>query len=241
MPESVAFLQRSDFLRHKLGPVLTAPPDLPDLFSRLMTAPGQPRYEQMLLRFMIASPRMTTPDLDRVRRRGGAPIEVKRVVFQSRRLHRKGKHLQAWNLLMALPVEYDDYRELIEERFLIASWVQPLDRSQTCLWAKWVASVDPGCPWNWQRLELEVYMQHGPLAALEVLYEAKERLSDTSEEFGPVWDWSIAQRLCQAGLIDEAEEIAADIVYEDPLNREFLLEYEEFYPIWPFLRTLAAD
>jgi hypothetical protein len=206
-----------------------------------MTDPGQLRCEQMLLAFMIALPRMTTPNLDRVRRRGGAPIEVKRAVFQSRRLHRKGKHLQAWNLLMSLPIEYDDYRELIEERLRIAPWVQPLDRSQTCLWAKWVVGVDPDCPWNWQRLELEVYMQHGPLAALEVLYEAKERLSDTSEEFGPVWDWSIAQRLCQAGRIDEAEAVAADIVYEHPLNREFLLEYEEFYPIWPFLRQLTAE
>jgi hypothetical protein len=72
-----------------------------------MTDTGQPSYEQMLLAFMIASPRMTTPDLNRVRLRGGAPIEVKRAVFQSRRLHRKGKHHQAWNLLTALPIEYD--------------------------------------------------------------------------------------------------------------------------------------
>jgi hypothetical protein len=205
-----------------------------------MTDHGQPRYEQMLLAFMIAPPRMTTPELDRVRRRGGAPIEVKRAVFQSRRLHRKGKHLQAWNLLMSLPIEYDDYRELIEERLLIASWVKPLDRSQTCMWAKWIVQVDPDCPWSWQQLELEVYMQHGALAALEVLYEAKERLSDTLEEFVPDWDWFITQRLCQAGRIDEAEAVAADIVYEDPLNREFLLEYEEFYPIWPFLRGLPS-
>ena len=205
-----------------------------------MTDPGPPHYEQMLLAFMIAPPRMATPDLDRVRRRGGSPIEVKRAVFQSRRLHRKSKHLQAWNLLMSLPIEYDDYRELIEERLHIASWTQPLDRSQTCIWAKWVVGVDPDDPWNWQRLELEVYMQHGPLAALEVLYEAKERFSDALG--GPFldWDWSIAQRLCQAGRIDEAEEIAADIVYEHPLNREFLLEYEEFYPIWPFVRSLPA-
>jgi hypothetical protein len=206
-----------------------------------MADPGQPRYEQILLAFMIALPRMTTPDLDRVRRRSGAPIEVKRAVFQSRRLHRKGKHLQAWNLLMALPIEYDDYRELIEERLLIASWVNPLDRSQTCMWAKWIVQVNPDCPWSWQQLEHEVYLQHGPLAALEVLYEAKERLSDTFEELVPDWDWFIAQRLCQAGHIDEAEAVAADIVYEDPLNREFLLEYDEFYPIWPFLRTLTAD
>jgi hypothetical protein len=190
---------------------------------------------------MVSRPRKLLPDLDRVRRHGGAPIEVKRAVCQSRRLHRKGKHHQAWNLLMSLPIEYDDYRELIEERLQIASWVKPLDRSQTCMWAKWIVQVDPDCPWSWQQLELEVYMQHGALAALEVLYEAKERLSDTSEEFGPVWDWSIAQRLCQAGRIDEAEAVAADLVYEDPLNREFLLEYEEFYPIWPFLRQLTAE
>jgi hypothetical protein len=205
-----------------------------------MTDPGQPRYEQMLLAFMIAPPRMATPDLDRVRRRGGAPIEVKRAVFQSRRLHRKGKHLQAWNLLMALPIEYDDYRELIEERLLIASWVKPLDRSQTCMWAKWVVSADPGRPWNWQCLELEVYMQHGPLAALEVLYEAKERFSDALG--GPFldWDWSIAQRLCQAGRIDEAQDIVEQMVQDDPINRDFLLEYEEFYPLWPFLRGLPS-
>ena len=69
MPEPLAFLQRSDFLRHKPGRLLTAWPDLPDLISRSMTDPGQPRYEQMLLAFMIAPPRMTTPDLDRTRRR----------------------------------------------------------------------------------------------------------------------------------------------------------------------------
>ena len=206
-----------------------------------MTAPGQPRYEQMLLCFMIAPPRMTMPDLDRVRRRGGAPIEVKRAVFQSRRLHRKGKHLQAWNLLMVLPVEFDDYRELIEERLLIASWVKPLERSQTCMWAKWIVQVDPDCPWSWQQLEHEVYMQHGPLAALEVLYEAKERFSDALEEFGPYWNWFIAQRLCQAGRIDEARDVVEQMVQDDPINRDFLLEYEDFYPIWPFLRTLAAD
>jgi hypothetical protein len=108
-----------------------------------MTGPGHSRDEQMLLPFMFAPPRLTTPDLDRVRRRGGAPIEVKRAIFLSRRLHRKGQHLQAWHLLMALPVEYDDYRELIEERLLIASWVKPLDRSQTCRWAKWIVSADP--------------------------------------------------------------------------------------------------
>jgi hypothetical protein len=109
------------------------------------------------------------------------------------------------------------------------------------MWAKWIIQVEPDKPRNWQRLEFEVYMQHGPLAALEVLYAAKECLADSLE--GPVldWDWSIAQRLCQAGRIDEAEAAAADIVFEDPLNREFLLEYEDFYPIWPFLRALATD
>jgi len=84
---------------------------------------------------MVSRPRKLLPDLDRVRRCGGAPIEVKRAVFQSRRLHRKGKHLQAWNLLMNLPDDFDDYRELINERLIIASFTNPLDRSQTCLWA----------------------------------------------------------------------------------------------------------
>lgn len=206
-----------------------------------MSDPVEFWNRQMLLPFMIAPARMTTPDLDRVRRRGGAPIEVKRAIFQSRRLHRKGKHLQAWNLLMALPIEYDDYRELIDERLLIASWAKPLDRSQTCMWAKWVVQVDPDCPWNWQQIELEVYMQHGPLAALEVLYEAKERLSDTLEELVPDWDWLIAQRLCQAGRIDEARDVVEQMVQDDPINREFLLEYEQFHPLWPFLQQLSAD
>ncbi len=113
-----------------------------------------------------------------------------------------------------------------------------MDRSQTCLWAKWVVSVDPDCPWNWQRLESEVYAQHGPRAALEVLYEAKDRFFDALG--GPFldWDWSIAQRLCQAGRIDEAHNVVEQMIQDDPINRDFLLEYEEFYPIWPFLRTL---
>jgi hypothetical protein len=89
-----------------------------------MTDPGQLRCEQMLLPFMIGLPRMTTPNLDRVRRRGGAPIEVKRAVFQSRRLHRKGKHLQAWNLLTALPIEYD----------LVDAYADKLGIADWCAW-----------------------------------------------------------------------------------------------------------
>ncbi|MFM8886625.1 MAG: hypothetical protein ACKOKC_09475 [Chthoniobacterales bacterium] len=205
-----------------------------------MTGPAQIPCEQLLLPFMVSRPRKLLPDLDRVRCCGGAPIEVKRAVFQSRRLHRKGKHLQAWNLLMALPDDFDDYRELINERLIIASFTNPLDRSQTCLWAKWIAQVEPDCPWSWQSLELEVYMQHGPLAALEVLYAAKERFADTLEEFRIDWDWLIAQRLCQLGRIAEAQDVVEQMVEDDPINRDFLLEYEEFYPLWPFLRTLPT-
>ena len=78
--------------------------------------------QQLLLPFMVSRPRKAVPDLARVRRSGGAPIEVKRAVFQSRRLHRKGQYLQAWNLLLDLPDDYDDYRELIDARIFIASW-----------------------------------------------------------------------------------------------------------------------
>ena len=205
-----------------------------------MTGPAQPPCEQLLLPFMVSRPRKLLPDLDRVRRCGGAPIEVKRAVFQSCRLHRKGKHLQAWNLLMALPDDFDDYRELINARLIIASWANPLDRSQTCLWAKWIVQVEPDCQWSWQTLELEVYMQHGPLAALEVLHAAKERFADTLEEFRIDWDWFIAQRLCQVGRIPEAREVVEQMIEDDPINRDFLLEYEEFYPLWPFLRTLPT-
>ena len=94
-----------------------------------MAAPTPTHCEQLLLPFMVSRSRKLLPDLDRVRRHGGAPIELKRAVFKSRRMHRKGKHQQAWDLLMRLPDEFDDYRELIKERLLIASWVQPLDRS----------------------------------------------------------------------------------------------------------------
>ena len=205
-----------------------------------MAAPTPTHCEQLLLPFMVSRPRKLLPDLDRVRRRGGAPIEVKRAVFQSRRLHRKGKHQQAWDLLMRLPDEFDDYRELIRERLIIATWANPLDRSQTCLWAKWVVQAEPDCQWNWQTLELEVYMQHGPLAALEVLYAARERFADSLEEFRIDWDWFIAQRLCQLGRIAEAQEVVEQMVEDDPINRDFLLEYEEFYPLWPFLRTLPT-
>lgn len=206
-----------------------------------MTEPAQTPCEQLLLSFMVSRPRKLVPDLDRVRRHGGAPIEVKRAVFQSRRLHRKGKHRQAWDLLMRLPDEFDDYRELIHERLIIAAWANPLDRSQTCMWAKWVVQAEPDCQWNWQTLDVEVYMQHGPLAALEVLYAAKERFADTFEEFRIDWDWFIAQRLCQLGRIDEAREVVEQMVEDDPINRDFLLEYEEFYPLWPFLSDLPGN
>lgn len=205
-----------------------------------MALPDKPICEQLLLSFMVSRPRKLVPDLARVRRHGGAPIEVKRAVFQSSRLHRKGKHQQAWDLLMRLPDEFDDYRELINERLFIAAWANPLDRSQTCMWAKWVVQADPDCQWNWQTLELEVYLQHGPLAALEVLYEAKERFAGSLDGLGPDWDWCIAHRLCQAGRIAEAQEVVEQMVEDDPINRDFLLEYDEFYPLWPFLRTLPT-
>jgi len=205
-----------------------------------MTTPTQSPCEQLLLSFMVSRPRKLAPDLDRVRRRGGAPIEVKRAVFQSRRLHRKGKHLQAWNLLMKLPDDFDDYRELINERLIVASWAKPLDRSQTCLWAKWIVQAESHRQCNWQTLELEVYMQHGPLAALEVLYEAKERFADSLDELRPDWDWCIVQLLCQVGHIAEAREAVEQMVEDDPIYRDFFLEYEVFYPLWPFLRTLPT-
>jgi hypothetical protein len=86
-----------------------------------MTGPAQTPCEQLLLPFMVSRPRKLLPDLDRVRRRGGAHIEVKRAVFQSRRLHRKGKHLQAWNLLTALPIEYD-LVDAYTDKLGIADW-----------------------------------------------------------------------------------------------------------------------
>ena len=52
--------------------------------------------------------------------------------------------------------------------------------------------------------------------------------------------WFIAQRLCQVGLIPEAQEVVEQMVEDDPINRDFLLEYEEFYPLWPFLRTFPT-
>jgi len=141
---------------------------------------------------------------------------------------------------MRLPDEFDDYRELIHERLFFAAWANPLDRSQTCMWAKWVVQVEPNRQANWQDLELEVYMQHGPLAALEVVYAAKERFADSLDDYGPDWDWFIAQHLCQVGRIAEAREVVEQMVEDDPINRDFLLEYAEFYPLWPFLRTLPT-
>ena len=190
---------------------------------------------------MVSRPRKLAPDLDRSRRHGGAPIEVKRAVFQSRRLHRKGKHLQAWNLLMSLPDDWDDYRELIHERLIIASWAKPLDRSQTCLWAKWIVQAEPESLWNWLSLEDEVYMQYGPLAALEVLYQAQERFPGPFDGPAPDWNWCISHRLCQVGRIAEAQNIVEKMIEDDPVNRDFLLDDQNFYALWPFLRTLELN
>jgi hypothetical protein len=197
--------------------------------------------QQLLLPFMVSRPRKAVPDLARVRRSGGAPIEVKRAVFQSRRLHRKGQYLQAWNLLLDLPDDYDDYRELIDARIFIASWAKPLDRSQTCLWAKWIVQAEPESLWAWYSLEFEVYMQHGPLAALEVLYQAQERFPGPFDGPAPDWNWCIAHRLCQAGRSADAEDIVEQMVEYEPVNRDFLLDEGDFYPLWPFIRTLPVQ
>jgi hypothetical protein len=140
---------------------------------------------------------------------------------------------------MKLPDDFDDYRELINERLMMASWVNPLDHSPTCLWAKWVVKVDPDCEMNWQILERELYMQHGPLAALEVLYAAKGRFADSLEKLRIDWNWIIVHRLCQLNRIAEAQDVVEQMVEDDPLTRDFLLEYEEFSPLWPFLNSLT--
>lgn len=186
---------------------------------------------------MVARPRKTAPDWDRVRRPGGAPIEVKRAVFQSRRLHRKGRTADAWDILMRLPQEYDDYRELIDERLRIAPWARPLDRSHTCRWAKWVVRVDPDNLIHWAVLEHEVYMHQGPLASAEVLREAERRFHQPHQPASHLL-WAIAQRLCQAGRPAEAAPLLAQLLADYPTDRELLLEDPDLYELWPFLHDL---
>jgi len=179
--------------------------------------------------------RKETPDPVRLRRRGGAPIEVKRAVFESRRLHRKQRHQEAWELLMTLPAEFDDYRELVDERLIMATWAKIGDHSLTCLWSKWLVTAEPESLENWFTLEDFVSRQDGPLAALEVLREAEKRFPGHNECF-PDWEWISAQRLCQAGRIDEAQGIVKGMLEADPSQREEMLDDENFQALWPFLR-----
>lgn len=81
----------------------------------------------------------------------------------------------------------------------------------------------------------------GPLAALEVLYEAQEHFPGPFDGPAPDWNWCISQRLCQAGRIAEAQNIVEEMVEDDPISRDFLLDNKNFYPLWPFLRTLELN
>ena len=65
-----------------------------------MEAPTPTQCEQLLLPFMVSRPRKLLPDLDRVRRHGGAPIEVKRAVCHSRR--QRSKVIGIWHLPSAV-------------------------------------------------------------------------------------------------------------------------------------------
>ncbi|MFM8460275.1 MAG: hypothetical protein ACKOB0_15310 [Chthoniobacterales bacterium] len=68
----------------------------------------------------------------------------------------------------------------------------------------------------------------------------QERFPGPSDGPAPDWNWCISHRLCQAGRIAEAQNIAEEMVEDDPVNRDFLLDDQNFYPLWPFLRTLPA-